>query len=198
MRGEDQKQLEFLYEQMAEDFTLLLDEERKLAERVSKRVTSEVLNIIVSRMYNNEKIDFEYLIDLITPNYGDVSSVFGIGQKVVEKTYNYILIHDIYEMLVYVKLKDGEPHICFRSAETVIDPYSSMIECVCYRDEELVEGSLCNLIQDVILVRYKAMVSPKNLHTVYLKEDMEWVRWRREKLRFRDIKVRLPELGGIF
>jgi len=186
-----------LYEQMGEDFTLLLKEERELAERVSSRVSSEVLNIIVSRLYNKGKIDFEFLIELITPNYRDVSSVFG-GEKVAEKIYNYILIHDIYEMLVYINLKDGEPHVCFKSAETIIDPYNATTECVSYKNEELVEKTLCKLIEDVILARYKVMLSPKNMYTAFLKEDMEWVKWRKERLKFQQVKERLPELEGIF
>jgi hypothetical protein len=62
----------------------------------------------------------------------------------------------------------------------------------------LVEKTLCKLIEDVILARYKVMLSPKNMYTAFLKEDMEWVKWRKERLKFQQVKERLPELEGIF
>ena len=199
MKTKDQKQLEFLYEQISEDFTTLLDEEKQLAELVSKKAVPKYIKVINSRIRNNGRIDGENLCDLdVYPDFlNSTLDVFGSDKKLVEDVYFFIIIK-IFESLVRIKLIDKEPYIFFRNAEWIVDRYNQEIESIPFTNEERFIEELQFLIENAILVRYKYELSPKTIATAYLQRNDEWIKWRRSKLNLQQMTDRVPELKGIF
>ena len=198
MKTKDQKQLEFLYEQISEDFTTLLDEENRLAELVSKEATSIYIKAINSRIRNNGRINGESLTDLAYPDFlNSILDIFGSDKKIVEDVYFFIVVN-IFESLVRIKLIDEEPYVFFRNAEWIVDRYNQEIESIPFTNEERLRDELQFLIKEAILVRYKYESSPRSIATAYLQRNDEWIKWRRKKLTFQQMTDRVPELKGIF
>jgi hypothetical protein len=199
MKTKDQKQLEFLYEQISEDFTTLLDQEKQLAELVSKTAAPKYIKAINSRIRNNGRIDGENLCDLDEyPDFlNSILDVFGSDKKLVEDVYFFIIIN-IFESLVRIKLIDKEPYIFFRNAEWIVDRYNQEIESIPFTNEERFIDELQFLIENAILVRYKYESSPKTIATAYLQRNDEWIKWRKKKLNSQQTTDRMPELKGIF
>jgi hypothetical protein len=198
MNTEDQKRLEFIYEQqIAEDFSTLLDEEIKLAELVSEKAILDLIRAVDERINNNGKIDFEYLNDFLTPNFDEALNVFGSDKKIVEEMYRVFLVRDVYESLVYVKIKGNTSYIFFKSAEWIINPYNEEKQSIPIKDKKTIKEALQKLIENVFLIRYKSMSMPRGVMS-YLKKIPEWVNWRKDKLKFQELRRKLPELEGVF
>ena len=199
MKTEDQKQLEFLYEQISEDFTTLLDKEKEFANIISKEIAPDFVKGIAQRVRNNWKVDGEFLSDFMYPYFfRDAITIFGSDIKIVEDTYFKIIATDVIQNLVYVKLLDDEPYVFFKSAEFIVDRYNEDVESIPFTNEKRIEEELRSLIEDSILVRYKMMSSPRTIATAHLRTDNKWVEWRKSKINSQAMMDRMPELRGIF
>jgi len=199
MKFKDQKLLELLYESVANK-NVLLDEEKRVIEKLANNITDAIYNNIdtSTRFYGVERLDrivhSKYMDDI---NYGRAFKNITDEQRyALSVVFEKSILTVLYCYLVTIEGRDVPEKVCFYTFDDWLHKNEGNQIIVPFENDKQVFEMLKKIITQSVFDIYNSYSAPGGMfHNETVKI---WYEWRKEELKRKEIADRLPELGGIF
>ena len=199
MKTNDQKQLEFLYEQVNAQFTLL-DEENQYFDIVSEELADHIVYKAKgltkfadsTHIYNQKKslLAFDEMLFIEPlPRFFHKSITTPLEDAVNEVYLNGI----IYNSLTYIYVKRGEySNSSPIKLEFRLTTNGSVTDLVDITDKNGIKEAMKRHLTKELQFWYCDVEDPED------EQRKIWYNWRKTKLKFKPVHDLLPELKGMF
>ena len=202
MKTNDQKQLEFLYEQQVNQPFKLLDQEKKYFDKVSDQLTEHIVSKAsgltkfadAAHIYNQKKtlttFDDQLFVESL-PWFFDKVKTTKL-EFAVNNTYKNWIVHNA---LTNVHVTRGEYSNSSPIKLVFKNPHNqvSVTDRVDITDESGIKEALKKCLIKTLEMWYDHFGDSRE-------EELQnmWCDWRTSELKYRPLKDKLPELEGIF
>jgi hypothetical protein len=195
MKMNDQRRLEVLYEQVTDASFLLLDEEARYFDKISRILA----NLLVYKKVGlrNFSITFEGLKTLSNfdqmlwveniPWFFDKNDVSEQEDAINETYQNMITYYTMENIKVHCDSETGPLLISFK------DNSGNVVDTVDITDKRKVKEALKLALTRTLKKLYEDFDKIKSFE-----EQTMWYEWREKQVRYRHLTNRLPELEGMF
>ena len=199
MRNKDCKILELLYEDITNQY-VLLDEEKQFIEQLATNITSNIYKNIspYTRFYGTERLDnivhSKFTNDI---NFGSAfTNITQEQRRSIAFVFEQSILVVLYCYLVTIEGRDQPESVCFKTVDDWMDRVHDKEIKVPYENKKEVFEMIKKTIINLLFFVYNSYADPNGM---YHNETVKiWYEWRKEKIRYKKLVNKLPELEGVF
>jgi len=199
VKDKDRKTLELLYESIISQ-NVLLEEEKEFIKQLANNITNNIYKNISphTRFYGSERLDnivhSKFTNDI---NFGSAfTNITQEQRRAIAFVFEQSILVVLYCYLVAIEGQDQPENVCFKTIDDWMNKINNKDVKVPYKNKKKVFEMMENSIISLLFFVYNSYADPNGM---YHNETVKvWYEWRKEKLAYKKLVNKLPELRGVF